>query len=212
MARPLFEIAREISADWAIPSPQAKAYLKGMYYLVGMDDLAADLNADTTVRMFLLYSKTWAGPVAERVKAELKAMRISHGPTSAELLQSYPITPSQIAIDGCEQCHASLGTPGKFVEGYTHWNKLTRMCMHCNYFLSPGMDVGDGALYFQLPDGTWTKLHGEPKAPPATAPRVAKPRPRQDSAHTFGFRLKFFGRKVAKKCASLARRCLRRSA
>src|SRR5438552_2283856 len=87
MARPLFEIAREIAADWQTPTPQAKSYLKGMYYLLGMDDRVADLDAPTTVRMFLLYAKTWTGPTAERIKAELQALRTAAAPKNAELLQ-----------------------------------------------------------------------------------------------------------------------------
>ena len=59
MARPLFEIARETAADWEKPSPQAKPYLKGMLYLLGVDDHVADLDAMTVLRFFLLYSKEW---------------------------------------------------------------------------------------------------------------------------------------------------------
>ena len=81
MSRPLFKIAMEIASDWHVPSPQAKAYLKGMYYLLGMDDRSADLDAHTTVRFFLLYAKEWHGPVSERIKKELQDMRSRRSPT-----------------------------------------------------------------------------------------------------------------------------------
>ena len=76
MTRPLFEIAKEIAGDWKTPSPQAKAYLKGLYYLLGMDDHSSPTWMRwRPVRMFLLYSKEWCGPTADRVKAELQDMR-----------------------------------------------------------------------------------------------------------------------------------------
>src|SRR2546425_4018621 len=129
MTRPLFEIAKEIALDWKTPSPQAKAYLKGMYYLLGMDDRAADLDAMTTVRMFLLYSKDWRGPTAERLKAELLAMRVARAPTNEDLLKLPQFQPGDVSITHCELCDAPLGTPAKFVEAHTHWKKLARMCM-----------------------------------------------------------------------------------
>lgn len=212
MARPLFEIARDIVADWPAPSPQAKTYLKGLHYLLGMDDRVADLDAMTTVRMFLLYSKPWTGPVAERIKAELQAMRSAHAPGNADLLKECVFPASQQAIDGCELCHVSLGQPGKFVDGYTHWNQRARMCLHCNCFLSSGLEFGNGTLFLAAADGSWLKLHGEPKpvpvpAPPST-PRVA-PIPPPPSLR---FLVKYYGKKVYKKMAETVRRAVRRSA
>ena len=216
MARPLFEIATEISADWQDPSPAAKSYLKGMCYLLGMDDYVADLDAGTAVRMFLLYSKTWTGPVAERVKAELKSMRSANAPRNADLLQEHSFPRSEIEISHCELCSASLGTPGKFVDSFTHWGARMRMCMHCNYCICSGPYEGNGAVYLKNEAGVWLKLHGEPVAPPPPVAEVASgaksaavisvPRP------TLRFQLKSLGRKVIRKCAKLVDRWTRRSA
>lgn len=213
MSRPLFDIAREIAADWASPSHQARTYLKGMYYLLGMDDRVADLDAMTTVRMFLLYSKGWTGPVAERVKAELSAMRSTNLPTNAELLASNRFPVSDLNQMSCDSCDASLGSPAKFVDAFTHWKARKRMCQHCALCLSPGIDLGDGAVYMADASGAWRHLHGEPNAAPPgeklmipdnPAKAVFKPKLRH--------RLKLFGRKVAKKCVSVVRGLFRRSA
>jgi len=212
MARPLFEIAKEISADWQRPSPQAKTYLKGMYYLLGMDDYAADLNATTTVRMFLLYSKEWTGPVAERVKAELQAMRSTGTPTNADLLGQIAFPKCDVAITHCELCDVSLGSPAKFVEGYTHWGARARMCMHCNYCNSMGLIEGDGALCITAADGTWLKLHGEPVAPAHPPAQDTAPAQRSATSPGIQFRLKHFGRRVVRKCAKIVRQLTRRSA
>jgi hypothetical protein len=212
MARPLFEIAREIVADWQNPSPQAKTYLKGLLYLLGMDDRVADLDASTAVRMFLLYAKQWTGPVAERVKAELQGMRSSHGPNNAYFLKSHTFAVSQEKVAGCDLCDAALGEPGKFVDGYTHWNKRARMCMHCNCFLSSGLEFGNGRLYIAAGDGTWLALHGEPKPVEISTAPV---RPRVSSAMpkpTLRFRMKYYGKKVYKKLSELYHRVARRSA
>src|SRR5205823_2269422 len=106
-------------------------YLKGMFYLLGMDDCVADLDAMTAVRMFLLYSRDWKGTVADRVKAELSSMRSSHRPTNAELLAAIPFAVAEQA-NTCEMCDIVLGTPAKLVECHTHWGRCARMCAHCN--------------------------------------------------------------------------------
>jgi hypothetical protein len=211
MARPLFEIAKEISADWPGPTPQAKAYLKGLYYLLGMDDHAADLDASTAVRMFLLYSKIWIGPTSDRIKAELQALRKA-GTTNAELLQQSSFVEIADGITHCESCDKLLTAPAKFVDGHAYWGKRLRMCMHCNYCLAAGLDEGYGALYIASPEGGWLKLHGEPIAPPAQtpadaqAPMVSIPQP------TLRFRAKRFSRKVIKKAVSVVRQWVGRSA
>jgi hypothetical protein len=216
MPRPLFEIAREVSADWKNPSPQAKTYLKGMYYLLGMDDLVADLNAATAVRMFLLYSKEWLGPVAERIKAELQIMRRTHLPKNADLFSTEQFAACDLSIECCDLCEATLGIPPKFIKAYTHWNACKRMCMHCALFLSAGVDVGDGAVFMANTEGAWLHLHGEPKMVDSNnlaAPRDhSKVSPRDALKPKFRHRLRLFGRKVAKKCASLVRGWFRRSA
>jgi hypothetical protein len=180
-----------------------------------MDDRVADLDAMTTVRMFLLYSKDWCGPTADRVKAELQDMRRANAPTNNDLLLSPQFQSSDLSITHCELCEAPLGKPAKFVEAHTHWKQRARMCMHCSYFLSPGIDLGDGAIYIALPDGRWCCLHGTPMvlAPqPASIAAstsdavnaLSKPRLRQ--------RLKYLGRRIVRKCVSLVGNWLRRPA
>jgi hypothetical protein len=216
MSRPLFEIAQEVSADWKNPSPQAKTYLKGMYYLLGMDDRVADLDAATAVRMFLLYSKEWLGPIADKIKAELKGMRLAHLPTNADLLSTSHFAARVMHIDSCELCNAPFGTPAKCVQAYTHWNVCAHMCMHCALFVSPGVDVGDGAVYMLNSDGIWCHLHGKANASPACTQTVPRDRskigPRSALRPKLRHRLKLFGRKVVKKCAKIVGGLLRRSA
>ena len=212
MARPLFEIAKEISADWPAITPQAKSYLKGMFYLLGMDDRVADLDATTTVRMFLLYSKEWTGPVAERVKAELQGMRTKNTPTCAELLREHTFAKADAALTHCELCDIGLGSPAKYVDGYTHWGKRVRMCMHCNYCNSMGLVEGDGALHFTGVDGVCVKLHGEPKAPAAQPVLERGPATVDKPQHTLGFLLKVLGRKVIRRCGRIVSGLTKRSA
>lgn len=215
MARPLFEIALEIAADWKNPTPAAKTYLKGMYSLLGMDDIVADLNASTTVRMFLLYCKEWVGPVADRVKAELTAMRSSTFPKNADLLNGDRFPVVDVSISSCELCDAPFGNPQKYVESFTHWGAKARMCMHCNLCLSPGVDRGDGAIYICDSAGRWRHVHGKANGdvfksllPAPAAPFKNKNIYQLPLRH----RLKRFGRKVVKKCSSIVHGWFRKSA
>jgi len=74
MPRPIHEIAREVRADWK------KVYFGAVPYLDAMRDLDSihdDYFYDTAreiVVYFLSNATTWRGPVARRVKAELKAL------------------------------------------------------------------------------------------------------------------------------------------
>lgn len=74
-ARPLYQIAREIRADWKKPYFGAVPYLEAMHGLSGVAGsfYGAD-PADHIVRYFLCNAKTWRGDTARRVKAELKAL------------------------------------------------------------------------------------------------------------------------------------------
>jgi hypothetical protein len=215
MARPLFDIAREISSNWHNPSNQAKTYLKGMYYLLGIDDQVADLDAATTVRMFLLYSKEWSGAVADRVKAELKEMRSSKSPKNADLLQTLRFTAADSPITHCELCSAELAAPAKYVDGYTHWNVRARMCVHCNFFLSPGLDAGDGALYLTVDKQVCVKLHGEPnnqsKASDGSKIAINAP-PIKPYKMKLRHQLKLFGRRAVRKVIKVVGQMWKRSA
>lgn len=72
--RPLHEIAAEIIADWKRPYFGAVPYLDAMRYLDGTDDAFGEQDAGAIVAYFLNNAGTWRGPVARRVKAELKEM------------------------------------------------------------------------------------------------------------------------------------------
>ena len=72
--RPLYEIAREIRADWkkvyfgAVPYLQAMATLNSIHDNYGYD------SGHEIVLRFLDNAQTWRGETAKRIKAELKAM------------------------------------------------------------------------------------------------------------------------------------------
>jgi hypothetical protein len=72
--RPLFEIAREIRADWARPWFGAVPYLQALGSLTSITDTYGADDADLIVRYFLGNATTWRGPVARRIKSELRAM------------------------------------------------------------------------------------------------------------------------------------------
>jgi hypothetical protein len=72
--RPLSEIAKEIRKDWTSPYFGAVPYLDAMSTLSTIDqDYFCDSGV-SIVLYFLANAQTWRGPVARRVKAELKSM------------------------------------------------------------------------------------------------------------------------------------------
>lgn len=72
--RPLYEIAREIKADWSKPYFGAVPYLDAMGTLTRIEENYYYDTGDSVVRYFLANANTWRGETARRVKAELKAM------------------------------------------------------------------------------------------------------------------------------------------
>lgn len=74
MNRPIYEIAREIKANWpkvyfgAVPYLQAMSTMKTIQDNYGADD------GKGIVLYFLANASTWRGEVAKRIKAELKAL------------------------------------------------------------------------------------------------------------------------------------------
>ena len=72
--RPLATIAREISNDWKQPYFGAVPYLGAMRALISINDEFGADSAKSIVLYFLANAQTWKGPVARRIKAELKAM------------------------------------------------------------------------------------------------------------------------------------------
>jgi hypothetical protein len=72
--RSIATIAREIRRDWKAPYFGAVPYLDAMRELDTMQDKFMADSAKTIVTYFLSNAAQWRGPVARRVKAELKAM------------------------------------------------------------------------------------------------------------------------------------------
>jgi hypothetical protein len=72
--RPLWEIAREIAADWGNPNYAALPYLEVMFKLDKITDRYGYDDAEEIVLKFLGNAKTWRGDTARLVKAELRQM------------------------------------------------------------------------------------------------------------------------------------------
>ena len=72
--RPLSAIASEIYKDWKKVNFAAKPYLEAMMSLNSIDDMYMFDTARSVVLYFLSNAKTWKGPKAKEMKAELKAM------------------------------------------------------------------------------------------------------------------------------------------
>ena len=73
-ARPLYEIAREIKADWKNIYFGARPFIDAMAALTSIDESYMDDSAKTIINYFLSNASTWRGETARRIKAELKAM------------------------------------------------------------------------------------------------------------------------------------------
>lgn len=74
MTRPLYEIAKEIRENWVNVNFGAAPYLAAMYQLDKITDYFYEDSAKSVVLYFLSNATTWRGPVARRIKAELKEM------------------------------------------------------------------------------------------------------------------------------------------
>ena len=74
MARPLYEIAREIRKTWTKVSPYAEPYLEAMESLNSINDNYYYDSGKSIVLYFLSNASTWRGDDARRIKAELKEM------------------------------------------------------------------------------------------------------------------------------------------
>jgi hypothetical protein len=72
--RAIFLIAREIKADWRNPYFGAKPYIEAMHFLRDITDFYHEDSARSVLRYFLSNCGTWRGPVARRIKAELKEL------------------------------------------------------------------------------------------------------------------------------------------
>jgi len=72
--RTIKEIAAEIRKDWPRPYFGAVPYLNAMQRLETVDDRYGWDEGRSIVLYFLANASTWRGPVAKRIKSELKAM------------------------------------------------------------------------------------------------------------------------------------------
>lgn len=74
MTRKIKDIAKEIRSDWKNVNYAAKPYLEAMFSLNDITDMYFADTAKSCVLYFLANAATWKGPVAKRIKAELKVL------------------------------------------------------------------------------------------------------------------------------------------
>jgi hypothetical protein len=74
MTRRLHDIALDIQRDWKNPYFGAVPYIEAMTLLTGINDMYGADRARDIVSYFLGNARTWRGPKAREIKAELNAM------------------------------------------------------------------------------------------------------------------------------------------
>lgn len=74
MTRPIYAIARDVTADWRNVSPYAQPYLSAMLRLYSIRDRYYSDDARSIVLYFLSNAAGWRGETAKRLKAELRAL------------------------------------------------------------------------------------------------------------------------------------------
>ena len=74
MPRPIRTIAFEIRQNWKPVGYAAEPYVQAMSHLDKVTDVYITEDANSLIRRFLFNAQTWRGPVARRIKAELKQM------------------------------------------------------------------------------------------------------------------------------------------
>lgn len=79
MPRPLFQIAADIYHNWPRASIAALPYIHAMRHLNTLSDTYGADSAQSVVLYFLANARTWRGPEAQRIKAELKQMLKDNG-------------------------------------------------------------------------------------------------------------------------------------
>jgi hypothetical protein len=72
--RPLSNIAHDIKRDWKPVNYAAVPYLATMLQMDKITDAYMYDDGRSIVRYFLSNARTWRGPVAKTIKAELKGM------------------------------------------------------------------------------------------------------------------------------------------
>ena len=74
MARPIYEIAKEIRKDWKNIYFGTVPYVDAMQELNQITDKYYLDSAKSIILYFLANASSWRGETAKRIKAELKAM------------------------------------------------------------------------------------------------------------------------------------------
>lgn len=74
MARPICKIAREVAKDWTNPTNEAQQWIIAMLQLTDFESTYYLDTAEEIVTLFLDASSGWKGPVANKVKKELRSM------------------------------------------------------------------------------------------------------------------------------------------
>jgi len=74
MARPIYEIAADILANWAKVNYAAKPYLDAMFSIDSIDDMYYCDTAKSVVAYFLANARSFTGEKAKAIKLELKAL------------------------------------------------------------------------------------------------------------------------------------------
>lgn len=72
--RPISSIAAEIRLEWKNVNYAAKPYLSAMFGLNSINDNYYEDSAKSIVLYFLANARSWTGPKAKEIKAELKKM------------------------------------------------------------------------------------------------------------------------------------------
>ena len=74
MSRPIYQIAQEIASEWKNVNYAAKPYLDAMYSLNSIDDKYILDSGKSVVLYFLGNARSFKGPKAKELKAELKKL------------------------------------------------------------------------------------------------------------------------------------------
>lgn len=72
MARPIYEIARDIKREWQHVSPHARPYLEAMFALSDISDRYICESASDIISRFLCNASSFRGEGARTLKQELK--------------------------------------------------------------------------------------------------------------------------------------------
>lgn len=74
IVRPIYKIAIDIRADWKKIHFAARPYLDAMFQMDSIDRSFGYDSGKEIVLYFLSNASSWRGPVAKKIKEELKAL------------------------------------------------------------------------------------------------------------------------------------------